>query len=789
MKSRKIMSVAMAAALSAGLFAVPASAHDATPVNVLKDPVSKKVHNHGEGPFDLAIANEERLIEMLKEKGDISKNASASEADKGLQKFLKEKSDGLKELEDDGELKEEKEKLEKKITQNKKKGKGNNNKKKHRNLDPVKEEFYDGDVREDKVLVVLMEFPDFPHNSIQEDETDMYYDDYVQKHYEDMVFGNRGYKGPNGEKLVSMKQFYEQQTNGAYTVDGKVTKWYMAKHPAAYYGGNGANGSDAKPRELVKEALEAVAADPDVDLSEFDQEDRYDLNGNGNTREPDGIVDHLMVVHSAVGEEAGGGSLGEDAIWSHRWNLGSVFPIDGTETDVPYWEGNMAAYDYTIQPADGAAGVFAHEYGHDLGLPDEYDTQYTGEGEAVAYWSIMASGSWAGKIPGTEPTGFSAWSKEFLQAAHGGNWLKYDEVSLDDLKKKGTEFYLDQANTKGTNADALKITLPDKETEITKPFSGKYSYFSGSGNDLDNSAVVDVNLSSASSAEFSFKAWYDIEQDWDYGSVQVSEDGKQWTTIPGNITTDADPNSQNPGNGITGKSDGWIDAKFDLSAYKGKNVKVKINYWTDVAAVFPGLYVDDIKVTADGKQVFFDDAEGKAKVKLEGFAKDTGVKKSEHYYLLEWRNHQGVDKGLAHIKRGDSLMSYDPGLVIWYADESYDDNWTGIHPGDGYLGVVDADQIPIRWSDGSVASTRYQIHDAAFSMDNAKKMFIDYRDLLGLTLTDKDTKKNPEFYDRKDYSNTRMPDAGRNVPEYGLKVKVTGQSKDKSVGRIEVSKH
>ncbi|UKS67607.1 immune inhibitor A [Rossellomorea marisflavi] len=779
----------MAAALSAGLFAVPASAHDATPVNVLKDPVSKKVHNHGEGPFDLAIANEEKLIEMLKEKGDISKNASASEAEKGLQKFLNEKSDGLKELEDDGELKEEKEKLEKKITQNKKKGKGNNNKKKHRNLDPVKEEYYDGDVREDKVLVVLMEFPDFPHNSIQEDETDMYYDDYVQKHYEDMVFGNRGYKGPNGEKLVSMKQFYEQQTNGAYTVDGEVTKWYMAKHPAAYYGGNGANGSDARPRELVKEALEAVAADPDVDLSEFDQEDRYDLNGNGNTREPDGIVDHLMVVHSAVGEEAGGGSLGEDAIWSHRWNLGSVFPIKGTETDVPYWEGNMAAYDYTIQPADGAAGVFAHEYGHDLGLPDEYDTQYTGTGEAVAYWSIMASGSWAGKVPGTEPTGFSAWSKEFLQAAHGGNWLKYDEVSLDELNKKGAEFYLDQANTKGTNADALKITLPDKETPVNKPFSGKYSYFSGSGNELDNSAVVDVNLSSASSAEFSFKAWYDIEQDWDYGSVQVSEDGKQWTTIPGNITTDADPNSQNPGNGITGKSDGWIDAKFDLSAYKGKKVQVKINYWTDVAAVYPGLYVDDIKVTADGKQVFFDDAEGKPKVKLDGFAQDTGVKKSEHYYLLEWRNHQGVDKGLAHIKRGDSLMSYDPGLVIWYADESYDDNWTGIHPGDGYLGVVDADQIPIRWSDGSVASTRYQIHDAAFSMDNSKKMFIDYRDLLGLTLTDKDTKKNPEFYDRKDYSNTRMPDAGRNVPEYGLKVKVTGQSKDKSVGRIEVSKH
>ncbi len=80
---------------------------------------------------------------------------------------------------------------------------------------------------------------------------------------------------------------------------------------------------------------------------------------------------------------------------------------------------------------------------------------------------------------------------------------------------------------------------------------------------------------------------------------------------------------------------------------------------------------------------------------------------------------------------------------------STDDNWTGIHPGEGFLGVVDADQIPIRWSDDSVASTRYQIHDAAFSMDNGKKMFIDYRDLLRLTLKDKDTKKNPEFYDKQ----------------------------------------
>ncbi|BCB05346.1 immune inhibitor A domain-containing protein [Bacillus sp. KH172YL63] len=787
MKSRKVLSMAMAAALSVGAFTVPAAASTTVPENVLAKPTVKNTHSHGEGPFDLAIANEEKLIEMLQKSGKLSKNASAGQAEKAVQKFLKEKSEGLKELEDDGELKEEKEKIRKDIQKHKR---GHKFKGKRRNLDPVEEEEYNGEVRTDKVLVLLMEFPDYPHNSITEEESDMYYKDYTKEHYQDMVFGENGYTGPNGENLISMKQFYEQQTNGAYSVEGEVAGWYEASKPAAAYGGNdparGDNDMDA--RGLIKEALEAAANDPDVDLSDYDQEDRYDLDGDGNTREPDGLVDHLMVVHSAVGEEAGGGNLGEDAIWSHRWNLGGVFPVEGTETDVPYWGGQMAAYDYTVQPADGAAGVFSHEYGHDLGLPDEYDTQYTGQGEAVAYWSIMASGSWAGKVPGTEPTGFSAWSKEFLQAAHGGNWLDYAEVNLEDINRRGIDVYLDQANTKGTNADALKINLPDKETQVNTPFSGKYEYFSGSGNDLDNSAVMNVDLTAVDTAELTFKAWYDIELDWDYGSVQVSEDGEHWTSIQGNLTTDSNPYDQNPGHGITGKSDGWVDASFDLSAYAGNNVQVKINYWTDGAAVNPGLYVDEITVTADGAAVFTDGAEGEPKLTLEGFTKNDGINTSKHYYLLEWRNHQGVDEGLANIRRGDSLMTYDPGLIIWYADEKYGDNWTGAHPGEGFLGVVDADQHELKWSDNTMASTRYQIHDAAFSLDNSKKMFLDYRELLGLTLVDRDTRRNPEFYDKRSYLNEKMPDAGRNVPKYGLKIKVTGQSKDRSVGRIEISR-
>ena len=251
----------------------------------------KKETVHKQGPFDLAVANEEKLIEMLKESGKISKNASAKEAEQALEVFLKEKSESLKEKDSSGELEDEKLELEANIKDKlkndyskKAKDKG---KKGGKKLDKVVEEDYHGNVRSDNVLVLLVEFPDFPHNSIQPGESDMYYQDYVKEHYQNMIFGENGYKGPNGENLISMKQFYEEQSDGAYTVNGKVAGWYMASKNAAEYGGNypTEDDSDVNARGLVKEALTAAAADPSVNLAEYDQEDRYDLDGDGNFRE------------------------------------------------------------------------------------------------------------------------------------------------------------------------------------------------------------------------------------------------------------------------------------------------------------------------------------------------------------------------------------------------------------------------------------------------------------------------------------------------------------------------
>lgn len=754
-------------------------------------------------PFDAGIANDERLIEMLKREGKIAKNATPVEAEKALKKYLQGKSK-LTKTKDQLPASLGKPKESKKVESNGLKN-GNGNKlgqAKKNTVDSVQEESYDGEVREDKVLVLKIDFPDYARNSITQEETDMFFEEYSDEHFQNMIFGENGYTGPNGEKLISMKQYYEQQSGSSYTVDGNVAGWYTADHPAAYYGGNdpAPDGSDARPRSLVVEALKKAAADPNINLGDYDKWDRDDLDGDGIHAEADGVIDHLMIIHAGVGEEAGGGSLGGDAIWSHRWNLGGYILVPGEKSDSDnfshptFGDHLLVAYDYTIEPEDGAAGVFAHEFGHDLGLPDEYDTVYSGAGEAVAYWSIMASGSWSGDVPGTEPTGFSPFAKEMLYNLHGGNWLSGTTLHADGITKEGTTVLLDEGVTKGKNNDAVRIDLPKKVNVLNTPAEGSFEYYGGKGDEADHKMAATVDLTKAKSATLDFDAWYNIEKDWDYAMVQVSTDGGEtWTSLSSDRTT----TTLDPGGypaikenlpGYTGSSNGWVHETIDLSAYAGQEIQLQFRSMTDWATNLDGFFADNIKVTADGAQVFFDGAEEEPLFTLDGFEKHDGKYTTDHYYLLEWRSHNGVDEGLKNIRRGDSLMSYDPGLVVWYVDETYDNNWTGVHPGDGFLGVVDADQHTNLWSDKSVGSTRYQLNDAAFGLNKSSKMFLDYTNLLGITLKDNFTQRNPLFDDSANYSNPGLVDAGRNVPNYGLKFRVVGQSADGTVGKVLIFK-
>lgn len=775
-----------ASALFTGAFANPAGQQPTVSASAVEA-----------APIDLNIVDQDRLGKALQARGVISKNASTAEVQKAVKQYIEKKNNtkGHKTSHDKKHhdemdkktkdfLTKQKDKLKKQLD----KGHGNFKKGKPTGavkVDEAKQTKYDGAVRKDKVLVLLTEFSDFKHNNVVKEDGYMYSKDFNKEHYEKLMFGDKDFTLFNGEKVKTFKQFYEEQSGGSYTVDGTVSEWLTVPGNANEYGGdNPAGGNDnlpgAKgPRGLVKDALNA-AVKSGINLADYDEFDLYDLDGDGNQNEPDGLVDHLMIIHAGTGQEAGGGTLGDDAIWSHRWVLNGVYPVANTTAKVGYWGGKMAAYDYTVQPEDGAVGVFAHEFGHDLGLPDEYDTQYTGQGEPVASWSIMSGGSWNGNVAGTAPTSFSPQNKEFFQKTMGGNWANITEVKYEDIDEKGIATFIDQSVTKSNNPGIVKVNLPKKKVEGIKPAFGDKYYYSTKGDDLHTTMTTPVfDLTNATTAKFDYKSLYEIESDYDYLYVNaVTEDGKE-------VELDVIGDENNYRGAETTKG-AWVDKSYDLSQFAGKKVKLVFDYITDGGLALDGFALDDAKLTVDGNVVFEDDAEGTPKFTLKGFEVNNGINYKDHYYYLEWRNYAGSDKALA-FSRG---VKYNTGLVVWYADESFTDNWVGIHPGEGFLGVVDSHPEAIvgtlKGKPSVTQSTRYQVADAAFSLDKTPAWYIDspsrgifdYKGLPGVT----------SFDDSKTYMNVLIPDAGRKVPNHGLKFEVIGEAKDNSAGAVWIHK-
>ena len=64
---------------------------------------------------------------------------------------------------------------------------------------------YNGEVRKDKVLVLLVEYADFKHNNIDKEPGYMYSNDFNKEHYEKMLFGNEPFELEDGTNIETFK--------------------------------------------------------------------------------------------------------------------------------------------------------------------------------------------------------------------------------------------------------------------------------------------------------------------------------------------------------------------------------------------------------------------------------------------------------------------------------------------------------------------------------------------------------------------------------------------------------
>ena len=576
------------------------------------------------------------------------------------------------------------------------------------------------------------------HNQIPEpdravDNTTIWAPDFSEAYYEELLFS----EAPGA---VSMRNFYIEESSNRYTVNGDVTDWVGVPYNAAHYGRDYCGGIVcANTWWFVNDSIDAwynaqigagmTPAEINDYLAQFDVWDRYDMDGDGDFDEPDGYIDHFQTVHAGEGQETGGGAQGADAIWSHRWY--AYYTATGPDGAGPnafggvrignsdYWVG-----DYTIEPENGGVGVFTHEYGHDLGLPDLYDTSgNTGGGEnSTGFWTLYSSGSYGSTgVPsegiGSKPIPMSAYEKIFL------GWSNYEVVGYGE--KASVKLGPATSNTK--QAQHLVVLLPDKEVEfpVGDPYSGDFFYFSGSGNNLDNSMTREVTLPGGNPG-LTAKVNFDIETDWDYAYLTVNG-----APVETNFSTNTNPFGQNFGFGITGASVGWVDLTADLSAFAGQTVVIGFRYWTDGAVANPGFFVDDIDIAGQA----FDDAETDPGWNYDGFIRTGSTVTLSFFnaYFAEFRNYRGYDDGLRTGPYNFGFLDnpalgnwvehfpYQDGLLVWYYDTSFEDNNVGDNCASGRCGglflPVDAHpELLLRPDNGQVWRPRVQSYDSTFGL-------------------------------------------------------------------------
>ena len=645
--------------------------------------------------------------------------------------------------------------------------------------------------RPHRLLILPVRFADKGYDRFAGDPAQ---DDRNRAYFQDLLFAG----GPAGPEPGTLSHYYWHQSRGRYNVTGDIFPVVELERPLHYYGRPVQNSdsswrNDERATELVTDSLHAAyAAEPDFPWQDYDQWDPDDFDGDDDRDEPDGYLDHFILIVAGKGQSSCQGlyKLGEklntnagpdafvelnqaeqdcaDRIWPHRFalsqNLDSGPVVDGqmhVRGGVDIGTG-MWVLDYNMQSEYTEPSTFIHEFGHSLGLPDIYARSTN---NSTAAWEAMSS------TASPEPQELSAWSRTVL------GWLEPCVVRPRDLGGRSTgSLHLKVVNDWSGDAgyttadglcDAAMVILPPKFRDIDMgplgAAQGEQAVYTGQGNNMNRTLARTFDLRGVPTDEpvvMSLDAWFVIEAEWDYLYVEVAGEGEPFRRIMpmDKIAIDDTQSVMSSGKGhegagslpgFTGRSgdldgDGkvetaagcdpsagrtlaedrvgsaasdpceaaqWIAAEFDLSAYRGREMRVRFTYFTDMAAVEDGALLDNIAIPAIG---FNEDFEGRdlAGWQARGFTPSSGRHHLAvpHFYLLEYRDPyreftsvKNYDQALSHpgfmfFPDRDGAMSalnvnYRPGVVMWYYNGEYlwsqnEPAETG--PGRGFLLVVDA---------------------------------------------------------------------------------------------------
>ncbi|MCX6623249.1 MAG: immune inhibitor A [Acidobacteria bacterium] len=598
------------------------------------------------------------------------------------------------------------------------------------------------------------------HNEIQRpvSETDssrtmVWREDFSKAYFEDIIFGEGTvYQFPRQDgstvdedvRGISVRSYFRDMSLGAYDFTGDVVGWVRVPHSVAWYGAdpcpgrrsarhnepahNGGISKAGSARTLVTDALEAVKQQyPDLNWAQ------YDADG-------DGIIDHLWIIVAGTSEAdsvmINRNGYGELGMWDHAASVAPAYSV------VP----GIKAGPYIMMVENVGVATLAHEYGHNLGAGDLYS--YGGGRPSTGFWTNM-SDNWVGHPITSAPPA--------MDPLHLDEWGWLDPLVISDRSRE----YVVQLGQTGAFPGGegvyrgVKIELEDGRAALAVKPNGANQWWGGN-KDLSNSMMtLEVPLQlPAGPVALTFNIAYKVEQEWDFLWVQASADGgKTWKTLTNEHTTCTHDRGWIGGEhgfpedlcaarigGFTGTSPGfpaYSAETFDLGAFSGQSVLVRFWYMTDWNSTESGPFLDDIRITAGGRNIFSDDAEhGGGWIYSGEFQRNDGDRRYKHAYYLQLRNARaegGSDAGLANPNwRFGPVGS---GLLVWYNNGNYSDNEIQKYLFDppafgpkGKLLVIEAHPEPYRDpgvleegfnNEGANLGCRMQMRDAPFSIDDS----------------------------------------------------------------------
>ncbi len=244
--------------------------------------------------------------------------------------------------------------------------------------------------------------------------------------------------------LFFMNQYWNQVTEGAVTL--QPTLWdsvFTLPHPMSYYGND-----DRFQERVVFMVRDMVAlADSTVDFRPYQS---------------------IVIFHAGQGQEADVLDNSRDQVWSAfitQQDLKAILPDStgavGIKTNDAITPGNFFRVKEAVELPEsetqdgyvfGMTGVTCHEFGHQLGLPDLYDTDagVNGYSQGLGAWDIMATGVW--NANGFVPCAPSAWSKAFLGVLTPARATNGQAVALSQVER-----------TVGANPRLLEIPVTQSE--------------------------------------------------------------------------------------------------------------------------------------------------------------------------------------------------------------------------------------------------------------------------------------------------------------------------------------